>query len=406
MANSKVCQNIVPSSSSNGTSNDLEEAMWKLKVGENNEGLDESHMNLSPDRSGTGDCPYYLRTGICGYGNNCKYNHPAHGQGAQYKNLPERFGQPECQFFLKTGICKFGATCKFNHPRERYDVPPAPLNMLGLPIRENEKPCPFYLRTRSCKFGTACKFNHPELAFGPPASYGPTGLIVAPPSDFPSFGGGLSTLPLAKPYLTSPKIDSNPTYMPVVLPPYQGAMQMQQSWNNYMPGYASQLTTANSMGSIQPLNRSTSSTTIDLPERPDQPECQYYMKRGSCKFGTSCKYNHPKGRRSESLATVGPFGFPLRPGNPVCNFYAIYGTCKYGPGCKYDHPFMGYYNYATPAVSVPDTYLLPQNHRSLSPFTKQSFGKSPNSNNTGAKSETDCNDETNRESTPAQNPVE
>lgn len=29
-----------------------------------------------PDRPGQQDCIYYLRTGLCGYGTNCRYNHP------------------------------------------------------------------------------------------------------------------------------------------------------------------------------------------------------------------------------------------------------------------------------------------------------------------------------------------
>ncbi len=29
---------------------------------------------------------------------------------------PIRPGQPDCAFFMKTGVCKFGETCKFNHP--------------------------------------------------------------------------------------------------------------------------------------------------------------------------------------------------------------------------------------------------------------------------------------------------
>ena len=29
-----------------------------------------------PDRPGEPDCMYYLRTGLCGYGSKCKFNHP------------------------------------------------------------------------------------------------------------------------------------------------------------------------------------------------------------------------------------------------------------------------------------------------------------------------------------------
>jgi len=72
------------------------------------------------------------------------------------------------------------------------------------------------------------------------------------------------------------------------------------------------------------------------------------MKNGSCKYGSSCKYHHPRDRITSSAAcTVGPLGLPLRPGQAVCGFYSNYGTCKYGLGCKFDHPLTGYYNYGT-----------------------------------------------------------
>lgn len=351
-------------SSSDESPDNLEEAMRELKLEEKDEeGLDKNHEHQYPERPGATDCIYYLRTGLCGYGNNCKYNHPNHnGQGVQDKDLPERVGQPECQYFLKTGTCKFGATCKYHHPRERYDVPPAPLNMLGLPIRQDEKPCPYYIRTGSCKFGTACKFNHPELVYGPSAAYAPTGPTIAPLSNFPVFGG-FPSVPLARPYLSNPIMQGVPGYVPFVHPSSQCALPMQQSWNTYM-GSVPQFSTNDNVGSTQIVNKSASSGIIDLPERPDQPECQFYMKNGSCKYGTSCKYNHPKERQSESPVTLGPLGLPLRSGHPVCNFYTMYGTCKYGPACKYDHPFMGYYNYAMPTVSTPEPSPQPQHQKS------------------------------------------
>lgn len=29
-------------------------------------------------------------------------------------------------------------------------------------------------------------------------------------------------------------------------------------------------------------------------------------------------------------------------GQPVCSYYSFYGLCKYGPTCKFDHPLTGY----------------------------------------------------------------
>lgn len=51
-----------------------------------------------------------------------------------------------------------------------------------------------------------------------------------------------------------------------------------------------------------------------FPERPGQPECQYFMRTGDCKFGSSCRYHHP----SEVMAPkttifLSPMGLPMRP---------------------------------------------------------------------------------------------
>lgn len=47
----------------------------------------------------------------------------------------------------------------------------------------------------------------------------------------------------------------------------------------------------------------------------------------------------------------------------MCLYYAMYGLCKYGPTCKYDHPFVGYsynHNLNLPAVFMPaDPSVLP-----------------------------------------------
>ncbi|ONK78978.1 uncharacterized protein A4U43_C01F1620 [Asparagus officinalis] len=350
-------QSNAVSSSSNASPENLEDAIWKLKLEENNQ---VGNQNPYPDRPGAPDCIYYLRTGLCGYGGNCRYNHPNYnGQGTQDRGeLPERVGQPDCQYFLKTGTCKFGATCKYHHPQERYDLQPAPLNILGLPMRQDEKSCPYYMRTGSCKFGFACKFNHPPPAtLGPvfsvgPSAYGSTGPYVAPPSSLP-FIGGLSAWPSARPYLPSSRMQDLPAYMPVFLPSSQGTIPVQQGWATYM-GHASQIPSTEVLGPTQVSNtnlhaQSSSSTVINLPERPDQPECQHYMKTGICKYGETCKYHHPKERYLESSITLGPSGLPLRPGHGICTFYSVYGSCRYGSACKFDHPVMGSYDYAMPA---------------------------------------------------------
>ncbi|XP_072993919.1 zinc finger CCCH domain-containing protein 3 isoform X1 [Typha latifolia] len=369
-------QDNAVSNSTNASPENLEEVMWRLEVDDGQENGDGSG-NQYPDRPGEPDCIFYLRTGMCGYGANCRYNHPTFtGEGTQYRGeLPQREGQPDCQFFLKTGTCKFGATCKYHHPRDKFNARSVPLNILGLPMREDEKSCPYYMRTGLCKFGVGCKFNHPQPttanmfpAMGP-SSYGSTSSSIMPQSSL-SLVGGLSSWPSSRsPYMSSGQMQGLPAYMPLVLPPTQGNIPMQQGWSTYMQGSVSHISNTdvlgpNQMSSTKNHSQSSFSTSSNLPERPDQPECQYYMRLGRCKYGSSCKYHHPKERNQVAASTIGPYGLPLRPGQPVCNFYSLYGSCKYGPACKFDHPLVGYYNYALPAYSITDPSLFVPDQRS------------------------------------------
>ena len=45
--------------------------MWQLGLGGGGGG-DDSY----PERPDEADCIYYLRTGFCGYGSRCRFNHP------------------------------------------------------------------------------------------------------------------------------------------------------------------------------------------------------------------------------------------------------------------------------------------------------------------------------------------
>lgn len=52
----------------------------------------------------------------------------------------------------------------------------------------------------------------------------------------------------------------------------------------------------------------------EFPERPDQPECAYYLKTGDCKFKFNCKFHHPKNRLpKQSPYALSDKGLPLRP---------------------------------------------------------------------------------------------
>lgn len=61
-----------------------------------------------------------------------------------------------------------------------------------------------------------------------------------------------------------------------------------------------------------------------FPERPGQPECKYYMRTGDCKYGSSCRYNHPSDWAvSKTNCALSPLGLPLRPVRSVLLFIVI-----------------------------------------------------------------------------------
>nr|XP_029117084.1 zinc finger CCCH domain-containing protein ZFN-like isoform X2 [Elaeis guineensis] len=335
-----------------------EETLWQMNM----RGGESIESGSYPQRPGEPDCAYYLRTGLCRYGLTCRYNHPPNRKlaiaAARLKGgYPERVGQPECQYYLKTGTCKFGATCKFHHPKDKAGIlGRAELNILGYPIRPNEEECAYYLRTGQCKFGNTCKFHHPQPSnvmvslsgspFNPP--------VHSPTSPSQSYAGGLTSWPSSRAsFIPSPQWQGPSSYAQVILP--QGLVQV-PSWNAY-PGQLRSVSSSESQqqapgpvqiyGSSRPSETSAGaqgivssyqSSSIPMgqyalqmdnvfPERPDQPECQFYMKTGDCKFGASCKFHHPKERLIPAPnCLLSPSGLPLRPVSSTVreNLYAFF----------------------------------------------------------------------------------
>ncbi|GAX24390.1 hypothetical protein FisN_4Lh522 [Fistulifera solaris] len=145
--------------------------------------------------------------------------------------------QPEdCRDFLRTGRCKYGASCKYNHPANVQSgggmkSPLDPSEPL-FPLRPNEPLCQYYLKHGTCKFGQACKFNHPPH--------------------------------------TSQRAILNGNS--IVL------MNIGRQ-NGETPQYV--------------LNPDSSVLLQVLPQRPDEPDCIYFLKNGRCKYGATCRYHHP-----------------------------------------------------------------------------------------------------------------
>ncbi|XP_010420349.1 PREDICTED: zinc finger CCCH domain-containing protein 57 isoform X1 [Camelina sativa] len=83
----------------------------------------------------------------------------------------------------------------------------------------------------------------------------------------------------------------------------------------------------------------TARTKGEYPERIGQPECEFYMKTGTCKFGVTCKFHHPRNNvGTDGRVSVDVLGYPLRPNEDDCSYFLRTGHCKFGGTCKFNHP--------------------------------------------------------------------
>lgn len=358
----------------------LEESMWRLGL---------SSRESYPERPGVADCVYYMKTGFCGFGSRCRYNHPRdrssvstlRSGGGEY---PERIGEPACQFYLKTGTCKFGASCRFHHPRNGGgSMSHVSLNIYGYPLRLGEKECSYYLKTGQCKFGITCKFHHPQPAGTSLPASAPTfyPTVQSPSVPTPTQYGGTSTSwRVPRPPVLPGSYVQGP-YGPVLFPP--GVVPI-PGWSPYSTPVSPVLSPGAQptvgAGSVYGVTQLPSTHTLAgpyaslpssagpsssnqkeqvFPERPGQQECQYYLRTGDCKFGSSCRYHHPREWVvPKTNCLLSPLGLPLRPGVQPCTFYLQNGYCKFGSTCKFDHP-LGNMRYSPSASSLTDMPVAP-----------------------------------------------
>lgn len=93
----------------------IAEDMWRLKIqGQDDQGGQDSHCSPSPDCPGKPDCTHYLRTGMCSFGSNSRFNHPANtGQVMVFNQFPRIYNF--CligvgAFHSAISICPYGIT--------------------------------------------------------------------------------------------------------------------------------------------------------------------------------------------------------------------------------------------------------------------------------------------------------
>ncbi|GER33136.1 zinc finger CCCH domain-containing protein 6, partial [Striga asiatica] len=266
------------------------------------------------------------------------------GLGGGPESYPVRPDAPDCIYFMRTGFCGYGSRCRFNHPRDRNlamgslrtsggDYP----ERMGQPVCQNYKIgvlILYYTRTGMCKFGSTCKYHHPKYGVGSSAP------IMLNFSGYPS--RPVPANPGASSSLQPPTVGAGQIY---------GITQLSSSSAAYTGPYVPITST---------IDQSSSSQNVQsFPERPGQPECQYYLRTGDCKFGSTCKYHHPREWTAPTINfSPTPVGLPLRPGMPICSHYAQSGMCRYGPSCRFDHP-MGTMTYSPSASSLTDIPVAP-----------------------------------------------
>ncbi|VVA25815.1 PREDICTED: zinc finger [Prunus dulcis] len=280
---------------------------------------ERSRIHHYPVRFEAGDCWSYLKTGTCNFGPSCKFNHPHRRKNDQN--------------YFRSGGCKPGKAFSFNPRRGEPSVAPVQeLNFMDLPICPGEKECPYYMKNGSCKSGTNCTFNHPD-----PTAIGESG----PPSGY--IDGGPASVQGAS---SATAWDS--LCVPMI-PPSQGISCQNTEWNaSQDPEYLPE----RSIPAPPPyvMNKAVTETNIyeqnpqqkqveEFPERPGQPICIYFLRKGDCKNRSNCKYHHPKNQTAvPPSCALSDKGLPLRPGENICTQYSSYGICNSGPACKFDHP--------------------------------------------------------------------
>ncbi|KAK6913035.1 hypothetical protein RJ641_022636 [Dillenia turbinata] len=329
------------------------------------------------------DCPYYMKTGSCKFGLNCRFNHPVvrkfhQGRKESEKEKEETQGRPEqieCKYYLTPGGCKYGNICKYKHRKENKEVAvPPELNFLGLPMRLGERECPFYMRNGSCGYGANCRFHHPD-----PMSVEEIDTHKSPSNSkaghqpgthnrdsAPQHLMGASHAPGA-PWLshmvTNPSLPhpNNSQYIPVMHP--QPPQMNPVPFNAYQAHLYPPHSQIHSAAALEkPQKNADTQLYVDqhtqvgeFPERPGQPECSYFVKTGDCKYKSACRYHHPKDHAPRGpVSDATNKGPPLRSGKKLCRNIEQYGSCKYGRSCLFYHP-MNSGESAFAAGSVPDS---------------------------------------------------
>eukprot|EP00850_Spirogloea_muscicola_P024671 SM001259S26267 [mRNA] locus=s1259:292:2035:+ [translate_table: standard] len=210
------------------------------------------------------------------------------------KHLPERPGQPVCTYYMRTGTCFYGPSCRYHHPPQRR------------PVRSADQPTSRSLRSPS------------RASLQARAKPTPLNTRKDRASQTVSRGQSVCASQAAAESAVRHAVEVQPVAATTTL-------HVGRAWLSSMAG-----------GPHTTVRRLLA---------------QYYMKTGQCKYGPTCRFNHPQehGLRA-AQAPLNPSGLPLRPelcrrsievkgsDEKDCSFYLRTGQCKYGVTCKFNHP--------------------------------------------------------------------
>ncbi|GJN12040.1 hypothetical protein PR202_ga30283 [Eleusine coracana subsp. coracana] len=243
--------------------------------------------------------------------------------------------------------------CTFNHPPS-----PRPSGWQGharkaekqeqdaeYPRRAGEPDCSYYVKFGSCNYGMNCMFNHPRKPSGWQGRHACASEKQEQDSEYPRRPGEPDCSYYMKFGSCKYEMDCRFNHRPKPCGWQQG---------RHTPAGERQEHEA------------------EYPQRPGEPDCSYYIKFGSCKYGMDCIFNHPHhepmlfpgkgckcnyqggGKTEFEKVKLNFLGLPLRQGTGVCSYYMRTGICKFGTNCKFHHPEPGleHENWEAPRQSI------------------------------------------------------
>lgn len=196
-------------------------------------------------------------------------------------NFPQRMGEAYCRDFLRTGRCKYGESCKYHHPvgGSKATDPNEP----PFPIRPDEPVCQYYIKNATCKFGQTCKFHHPPEILLSKGNGNQHGNIN---------NSGVSSSCLIVP--------RNTNHNGSIMTRMNHQTRILDAANNRAE--ESNISSRTSSLSTPSASRNGHNQYRDvLPQRPNEPDCIYYLRNGKCKYGATCKYHHPPNGHDNNL---------------------------------------------------------------------------------------------------------